>query len=241
MSFKKTLPLAVAALAACVTTSCLDEEKQNFGFTVQGYVIQGKTADQTRTYTPFIAVSSNYEEYKLETVSMKNDHTSLPMEPFNDWTFQTVEEQCLFTNADTLLLNGTYTVTAITKTGESQSTQVKINVSEKDTLAAVAPSKLQFTDGTIAVKLPRVQNAQTYGVIITPFEEGKKPERMSALLKSPLSFSLNSDSTEVSYSVQFYRSYLSKEIAGAEVRAYAMGKSRLYCESDTCIIITPTE
>ena len=243
VSLRTLLTFAVATVAAAFTTSCLDDDdtKVDFNFTVQGYVIQGKDANNARTYYPFIAVSSNYEQFKLEKVTMKNDRLSLPFENFNDWTFQTIENQNIYTNEDTVKLNGTYTVTALATTGESQSTQLKINVAEKDTLAPVRPSKLLFNDGSIAVRMPVDTNAVAYGVIVAPFDAGKKPERMSAVLKIPQVLSYNSDTTEVSFSVQFYRSTLSPTIAGAEVRVFAMGKSSLYSESDTSIVITPTD
>ncbi len=241
MSLKTILPVTATAAALVLVTSCLDDETKNsFDFQVSGYVLQGKTADTVRTYSPFIAVSSLYSEYKLADVKVKNDKLSLPMEQYSDWVFQTVEDQSVYTDADTASLNGTYTATATTTTGEVKATNFKIHVLESDTLGPVTPSVLKFTDGTISVTLPPVKNASNYGVIITPYDEGKDPKRISSVLQIAKNASYNADSTEVSYTTQFYRSYLSTSIAGAVVKAYATTSSSLFLESDTSIVILPS-
>lgn len=241
MSLQKLFSLVAASSAVVFATSCLDDETKNdFDFQVSGYVMQGKTADTITTFTPYIAVSSIYSEYKLADVKVKNDKLSFAMEQCSDWTFQSVLDKCVYTNADTASLNGTYVVTSTAQSGETKTSYFKIHVLESDTLGPVKPSVLSFTDGTISVTMPRVKNAEGYGVIISPYDEGEEPERISSVLQIAQNAKFNIDSTEVSYSTQFYRSYLSTSVAGATVRAYAVGSTSMYLESDTCITILPS-
>lgn len=231
--------LAVAsAVAAVALPSCLDGDSSDvaFGFRATGVIIQGVDADGGTTLTPYIKVLPT-TGYSLRSVSISNTKTGLVLQTDTVYgVFETVNTT--FSVQDTARLNGEYVVVATATTRETETATLSISVTDARLLSPIVPSSLTYDGSSLRVVAPAVTNAAVYGFVLTPYDSGNVPRRVSAVRVQVSNVSTNADGT-VSFNYPFSRSALASDFA--EVRAYAAALGGVYVESDEALTVARVE
>lgn len=230
--------LAAAAVAAVALPSCLDggSSDTSFGFRATGVIIQGVDADGGTTLTPYIKILPT-TGYTLRSVSISNTTTGLVLQTDTAYgVFETVNST--FPVQDTARLNGDYVVVATATTRETETATLSINVTAARLLEPIVPSSLTYDGSYLRAAAPAVANASVYGFVLTPYDRGYEPRRVSAVRVQVSNVSTNADGT-VSFYYPFSRSALASDFA--EVRAYAAGVGGVYVESDEALTVARVE
>lgn len=230
--------LLAAAVAAIPLVSCLDGDSSGvaFGFRATGVIVQGVDADGATTLTPYIKVLPT-TGYTLRSVSISNTKTGLVLQTDTVYgVFETVDNA--YALQDTARLNGEYVVVATATTRETETASLSINVTASRLLAPIVPSSLTYDGSYLRASAPAVKNAAVYGFVVTPYDSGNEPRRVSAVRVQVSNVSTSADSV-VSYYYPFSRSSLGSDFA--EVRAYAAGAGGIYVESGEAMTVARVE
>lgn len=232
LSCKRTLLAAFTLSLAASLASCLDEksDSQKFQTLVQGYVIQSYDTDSSLVFSPYFTVSSNLATQPLQSVTFSGLNRSFVMNKATDFVFDMNPD--LYKVKDLSKLNGTYAITATSTEGLVYNTTVPISIADADTLGRLKPQSMEYDDLTVKVKVPKVKNAAAYGVMVTPFDKDKGPQRISGYYLKGRNVVIDKDSV-VSYSASFNKTQLAAD--SAYIRVYVSGLSGLFQQSDTVI------
>lgn len=232
LSCKRTLLAAFSLSLAASLASCLDEksDSQKFQAIVQGYVIQSYDADSSLVFSPYFTVSSNLATQPLQSVTFSGLNRSFVMNKVSDFIFDMNPD--LYKTKDLSKLNGTYTITATSTENLVSTSPITIGVADADTLGLLKPQSMEYDEFTVKVKVPKVKNAAAYGVMVTPFDKDKGPQRISGYYLRARNVVFDKDSV-ASYSASFSKTQLAAD--SAYIRAYVSGASGLFQQSDTVI------
>ncbi len=226
--------LGVAMLLSVATlTSCTDDDDDTVSFdvSISGFVLQENDDNGVQSYIPFLGVTSSSNIYPLKSVAVYNSESSIDMVKVNDY-FYASSMTSTFYDLDSL--SGTYTVQALISSSSGTFKSISFSLSESDTLSAVVPTQLEYTNSYIRMTMPAVTNASVYGIILTPYEEGEEPQEYSDYFYS-LASSYSVSDGEVSGSQYFSLSYLGA--AYARVYAYAASENGMLRKSENYITL----
>lgn len=230
----RSYKLLAAAFAALPLASCLDSDSSGvaFGFRATGVIVQGVNDDGATTLTPYIKVLPT-TGYTLRSVSISNTKTGLVLQTDTVYgVFETVASS--YALQDTARLNGEYVVVATATTRETETATLSISVSDARLLSPIVPSSLSYDGSYLRASAPAVKNAAVYGFVVTPYDRGNEPRRVSAVRVQVSNVSTSADNV-VSYYYPFSRSALGSDFA--EVRAYAAGEGGIYVESGEAMTV----
>ncbi len=221
------------AVSAVGFTACLDDDDDTTSFEpyVQGYVMQHDGADGSRTFEPYIVVSSNSQDYKITNVEMFSSTNTLQMEKLDDYMYQTVEGQ---NYGSIQALAGTYSVVAQTAAGLRYNTSINFSMAPSDTMGIAKINEFSYDGTTMRVKMPYVHNAAIYGCAILPYTDEIAPKRVNTTYCTATYPSLSADSV-VSFTITLY----SNQTAADKmlVKTYCSGTTGMYVESDSTIYV----
>lgn len=230
--------LLVAAVAALPLASCLDSDSSGvaFGFRATGVIVQGVDAEGETTLTPYIKVLPT-TGYTLRSVSISNTKTGLVLQTDTVYgVFETVDNA--YALQDTARLNGEYVVMATATTRETETATLSINVTGARLLSPIVPSSLTYDGSYLRASAPAVRNASVYGFVVTPYDRGSEPRRVSSVRVQVSNVSTSADSV-VSYYYPLSRTALGSDFA--EVRAFAAGVGGVNVESGEALTIARDE
>lgn len=226
---------AIAAVAAMASASCVDEFEETFGVNMGGFILQTDSCG-VQQFEPHIYFTSTSTTFKLKDVKAFSTDLQLNLKQVNDYTFASTGDQRFAKPTD---LNGTYSIISTALTGDVANSTLTFNYAESDTLSMVDVKKLEYKSSYIRITLGEVANAKTVGIVLTPYNNGSKPNRTYDLYQPIISTpTYNNGITETAYYFDLGSMYGTDHV---QVRVYVTNGKNIYRESDVVKTLTKGE